>query len=73
MKKVKCLYNSDVIFVTITPGKIYDVISVGTSNSILENTILIKNDYNNENVYNITMFTDVTHEYRNEVIDNILR
>lgn len=69
MRRVKCLYKNDVLFVTITPYKVYDVISLG----VVSNTIVINNDFDVVQEYSTEMFKDITAEWRNDVIDGVLQ
>lgn len=70
MRKVKYNYNDTLstYLVTLTQGKVYDVVERG------EDYIKIINDVGDEFGIIISngLFTDVTSEYRNDIIDGIL-
>lgn len=60
---------------TLTYGETYDVIAfINGLYSSKYDRYLIKNDHNIESEYYISrIFQDVTAEYRNDLIDEILR
>lgn len=75
MKKVKYIWHNYVIngMSKLTTGKVYDVSMYNSE----DKKITISNDSNMLwtcyiSDRNTTFFIDVTEEYRNEVIDNIL-
>lgn len=67
MRKVRYKYN-DIYLIGLTDNKVYDVVELG------DDYFKIINDEGTEYgimIYN-KLFTDVTSEYRNELIDEIL-
>lgn len=85
MRKVKCINNSNRTN-GLTIGKIYDVLEFYPNLDGIDDCIFIKNDLGfnityymhilKNNGFLITLgelaFIDATHEFRNEVIDEIL-
>lgn len=72
IKKVKC---KNAGYAGLTINKVYDVVEyIPTLSDLSYDRIIIINDYEMESdyFYRAWLFLDVTSEYRNEVIDNIL-
>ncbi len=79
MKKVKYEPSSNVVYIKLTKGKVYDVFNyICDPVNRNDDMITILNDegvkdtffiYSNEGILE---FIDVTTEYRDEVINNIL-
>lgn len=85
MKRVKCV-NNDGYNSIITVGKVYDVLEFLSKLRDIDDSVYIINDKGRRNCFHIhhlesdgcsfmlgdPMFIDVTTEFRNEIIDEIL-
>ena len=79
MRKVRCLRP---LYLDITVGKVYDIIDYEYHNELITYTIEILNDENlimvhqmkvrNASDIMVDVFEDVSIEYRDEIIDEIL-
>lgn len=79
MRKVRCIRP---LYLDITVGKVYDIIDYEYHNELITYTIEILNDENlimvhqmkvrNASDIMVDVFEDVSIEYRDEIIDEIL-
>lgn len=78
MRKVKYIPATHLAYSRLTIGKVYDVISYEYDLKLNCNIIYIRNDEGVTDWYfasihnDVSVFIDVTHEYRNDVINEIL-